>query len=218
MVPASLVWLSLSDSVDLELDSEVALSQFTVQKSEINCFLSLQRWKTNKHCWSIDCMILMISSSSSSLIICFPSFQVLSHNLCTVMNIPHDPVALEEHFKDDDEGPVSNQGYMPYLNKFILDKVGEQPRGAADEVFPCCWKLVASRDESPAASFVTVDSSHVCGFFFSLSESPVCAVTLCVENDTLSDENCWKELKRAAELVSTCSPVTVWVDGHVDVT
>lgn len=41
------------------------------------------------------------------------------------MNIPHDPVALEEHFKDDDEGPVSNQGYMPYLNKFILDKVSQ---------------------------------------------------------------------------------------------
>lgn len=38
------------------------------------------------------------------------------------MKIPHDPVALEEHFKDDDEGPVSNQGYMPYLNTFILDK------------------------------------------------------------------------------------------------
>lgn len=40
------------------------------------------------------------------------------------MNIPHDPVALEEHFKDDDKGPLSNQGYMPYLNKFVLDKVG----------------------------------------------------------------------------------------------
>lgn len=53
---------------------------------------------------------------------------MLSHNLCTVMRIPHDPVALEEHFKDDDEGPVSNQGYMPYLNRFILDKVPE--RGA----------------------------------------------------------------------------------------
>lgn len=39
------------------------------------------------------------------------------------MRIPHDPVALEEHFKDDDNGPVSNQGYMPYLTKFILDKV-----------------------------------------------------------------------------------------------
>lgn len=54
-------------------------------------------------------------------------YQVLSHNLCTVMKIPHDPVALEEHFKDDDEGPVSNQGYMPYLNRFILDKVGTRP-------------------------------------------------------------------------------------------
>lgn len=49
--------------------------------------------------------------------------QVLSHNLYTVLNIPHDPVALEEHFQDDDDGPVSNHGYMPYLNKYILDKV-----------------------------------------------------------------------------------------------
>lgn len=40
-----------------------------------------------------------------------------------MLNVPHDPVALEEHFRDDDEGPVSNQGYMPYLNKFILEKV-----------------------------------------------------------------------------------------------
>lgn len=53
----------------------------------------------------------------------YRDFQVLSHSLCTVMKIPHDPVALEEHFRDDDEGPVSNQGYMPYLNRFILDKV-----------------------------------------------------------------------------------------------
>uniref|UniRef100_A0AAQ4Q878 Switch-associated protein 70 n=1 Tax=Gasterosteus aculeatus aculeatus TaxID=481459 RepID=A0AAQ4Q878_GASAC len=49
--------------------------------------------------------------------------KVLSHSLCTVMKIPHDPVALEEHFKDDNKGPLSNQGYMPYLNKFILDKI-----------------------------------------------------------------------------------------------
>ena len=49
--------------------------------------------------------------------------QVLSHNLYTVLHIPHDPVALEEHFRDDDDGPVSSQGYMPYLNKYILDKV-----------------------------------------------------------------------------------------------
>lgn len=50
---------------------------------------------------------------------------MLSHNLCTVLCIPHDPVALEEHFRDDDDGPVSSQGYMPYLNKYILDKVTE---------------------------------------------------------------------------------------------
>lgn len=57
--------------------------------------------------------------------LCFVAFfpQVLSHNLYTVLNIPHDPVALEEHFQDDDDGPVSNHGYMPYLNKYILDKV-----------------------------------------------------------------------------------------------
>lgn len=53
--------------------------------------------------------------------------QVLSHNLYTVLCIPHDPVALEEHFRDDDDGPVSSQGYMPYLNKYILDKVSRVP-------------------------------------------------------------------------------------------
>lgn len=52
---------------------------------------------------------------------------MLSHNLYTVLRIPHDPVALEEHFRDDDDGPVSSQGYMPYLNKYILDKVGNTP-------------------------------------------------------------------------------------------
>lgn len=57
--------------------------------------------------------------------------EVLSHNLYTVLNIPHDPVALEEHFQDDDDGPVSNHGYMPYLNKYILDKV-ESPVGVAN--------------------------------------------------------------------------------------
>ncbi|XP_038636664.1 differentially expressed in FDCP 6 homolog [Scyliorhinus canicula] len=50
--------------------------------------------------------------------------KVLSHNLYTVLNIPHDPSALEDHFRDDNDGPVSSHGYMPYLNKYILDKVG----------------------------------------------------------------------------------------------
>ncbi|XP_062869043.1 switch-associated protein 70 isoform X2 [Trichomycterus rosablanca] len=49
--------------------------------------------------------------------------KVLSHNLCTVLNIPQKNSDLEEHFSDDDKGPVSSQGYMPYLNTFILDKI-----------------------------------------------------------------------------------------------
>ncbi|XP_068541404.1 switch-associated protein 70 isoform X2 [Anas acuta] len=72
--------------------------------------------------------------------------KVLSHNLCTVLNVPHDPVALEEHFRDDDEGPVSNQGYMPYLNKFILEKV----QGNFDKVEfnRMCWTLCAKKNLS----------------------------------------------------------------------
>ncbi|XP_070759833.1 switch-associated protein 70-like isoform X1 [Enoplosus armatus] len=65
--------------------------------------------------------------------------KVLSHSLCTVMKVPHDPVALEEHFKDDDKGPLSNQGYMPYLNRFILDKVQED--FDVLEFNKMCWTL-----------------------------------------------------------------------------
>ncbi|MCI4379154.1 hypothetical protein PGIGA_G00224640 [Pangasianodon gigas] len=70
--------------------------------------------------------------------------KVLSHSLCTVMKIPHDPVALEEHFRDDDEGPVSNQGYMPYLNKFILDKV--QDNFDRVDFNRMCWTLCARKN------------------------------------------------------------------------
>ncbi|KAM6928830.1 differentially expressed in FDCP 6 homolog isoform 2-T2 [Lycodopsis pacificus] len=71
--------------------------------------------------------------------------KVLSHNLCTVLSIPHDPVALEEHFRDDDDGPVSSQGYMPYLNKYILDKVieGSFIKENVDEL---CWTLTAKKN------------------------------------------------------------------------
>ncbi|XP_035014859.1 differentially expressed in FDCP 6 homolog isoform X2 [Hippoglossus stenolepis] len=71
--------------------------------------------------------------------------KVLSHNLCTVLSIPHDPVALEEHFRDDDDGPVSSQGYMPYLNKYILDKVveGSFIKESVDEL---CWTLTAKKN------------------------------------------------------------------------
>ncbi|KTG35277.1 hypothetical protein cypCar_00003342 [Cyprinus carpio] len=70
--------------------------------------------------------------------------KVLSHNLCTVMKIPHDPVSLEEHFRDDDEGPVSNQGYMPYLNRFILDKV--QDNFDRIDFNRMCWTLCARKN------------------------------------------------------------------------
>ncbi|CAG5927471.1 unnamed protein product [Menidia menidia] len=71
--------------------------------------------------------------------------KVLSHNLYTVLNIPHDPVALEQHFQDDDDGPVSNHGYMPYLNKYILDKVKE---GMFDkEKFDdLCWMMTTAKN------------------------------------------------------------------------
>ncbi|KAM9344291.1 differentially expressed in FDCP 6 homolog [Pholidichthys leucotaenia] len=74
--------------------------------------------------------------------------KVLSHNLCTVLSIPHDPVALEEHFRDDDDGPVSSQGYMPYLNKYILDKVvdGSFDKENVDEL---CWTLTAKKNYQP---------------------------------------------------------------------
>uniref|UniRef100_A0A8C6UG59 DEF6 guanine nucleotide exchange factor c n=1 Tax=Neogobius melanostomus TaxID=47308 RepID=A0A8C6UG59_9GOBI len=71
--------------------------------------------------------------------------KVLSHNLYTVLNIPHDPVTLEQHFQDDDDGPVSNHGYMPYLNKYILDKVKE---GTFDkEKFDdLCWMMTMKKN------------------------------------------------------------------------
>ncbi|KAK2859048.1 hypothetical protein Q5P01_003668 [Channa striata] len=71
--------------------------------------------------------------------------KVLSHNLYTVLKIPHDPVALEEHFQDDDDGPVSNHGYMPYLNKYILAKVKE---GTFDkEKFDdLCWMMTMKKN------------------------------------------------------------------------
>ncbi|KFO23150.1 Differentially expressed in FDCP 6 like protein [Fukomys damarensis] len=71
--------------------------------------------------------------------------KVLSHNLYTVLHIPHDPVALEEHFRDDDDGPVSSQGYMPYLNKYILDKV-EEGAFVKENFDELCWTLTAKKN------------------------------------------------------------------------
>lgn len=65
------------------------------------------------------------------------------------MNVPHDPVALEEHFKDDDEGPVSNQGYMPYLNRFILDKVVQTSGVLSKRCLKPCFLMTRPPRVSP---------------------------------------------------------------------
>ncbi|KAK2892715.1 hypothetical protein QQF64_035484 [Cirrhinus molitorella] len=75
--------------------------------------------------------------------------KVLSHNLYTALNIPHDPVALEEHFKDNNNGPVSNQGYMPYLNKYILAKATEGTFNK--EIFDeLCWTMTSKKNCKPS--------------------------------------------------------------------
>lgn len=104
--------------------------------------------------------------------------KVLSHNLCTVMKIPHDPVALEEHFKDDDEGPVSNQGYMPYLNKFILDKV----TGNFDlhDFNKMCWTLSNRKNLDQSQLLISTDDAFKiwCVFnFLSEDRYPLTVVT-----------------------------------------
>ncbi|XP_060932377.1 switch-associated protein 70b [Limanda limanda] len=83
--------------------------------------------------------------------------KVLSHNLCTVMRIPHDPVALEEHFKDDDEGPVSTQGYMPYLNKFILDKVTDN--FDRQDFNKMCWTLCSRKKLQQSLLLISNDDA-----------------------------------------------------------
>ncbi|KAI4897757.1 hypothetical protein NFI96_033924 [Prochilodus magdalenae] len=77
--------------------------------------------------------------------------KVLSHNLYTALNIPHEPRALEEHFQDNDNGPVSSNGYMPYLNQYILAKATEGTfnKETFDEL---CWMLTAKKNLKPTVS------------------------------------------------------------------
>ncbi|XP_026867531.2 switch-associated protein 70 [Electrophorus electricus] len=70
--------------------------------------------------------------------------KVLSQNLCTVLRIPYKTSDLEKHFRDDDEGPVSTQGYMPYLNTFILDKA--QENWDFMELNKMCWTVCARKN------------------------------------------------------------------------
>ncbi|XP_059373299.1 switch-associated protein 70-like [Carassius carassius] len=95
--------------------------------------------------------------------------KVLSHNLCTILRIPHNTSALEEHFKDDDEGPVSTQGYMPFLNMCILDKI--QANFDFNELNKMCWTLSAPKHISCKHLLISgVDGFKVWCIFNYLSE------------------------------------------------
>ncbi|KAM4797095.1 differentially expressed in FDCP 6 homolog [Rhinophrynus dorsalis] len=96
--------------------------------------------------------------------------KVLSHNLYTVLCIPHDPVALEDHFRDDDDGPVSSQGYMPYLNQYILDKVVEGSF-VKESFHELCWTLTAKKNYRPTgAALPNMDAFRLWCLFNYLSE------------------------------------------------
>ncbi|KAM8977262.1 differentially expressed in FDCP 6 homolog [Pelodytes ibericus] len=96
--------------------------------------------------------------------------KVLSHNLYTVLCIPHDPVALEDHFRDDDDGPVSSQGYMPYLNQYILDKVIDGSF-VKEHFHELCWTLTAKKNYRPKGAVLpNKDAFHLWCLFNYLSE------------------------------------------------
>ncbi|KAM9461650.1 switch-associated protein 70 [Clarias gariepinus] len=104
--------------------------------------------------------------------------KVLSHNLYTVLQIPHQNSELEEHFKDDDQGPVSTQGYMPYLNTFILDRI----QGKFDflELNKMCWTLCARKNINSTCLLISdEDAFKVWCIFNFLSEDhyPLVIVT-----------------------------------------
>ncbi|KAG7283848.1 hypothetical protein CRUP_034035 [Coryphaenoides rupestris] len=119
--------------------------------------------------------------------------KVLSHNLCTVLSIPHDPVALEEHFRDDDDGPVSSQGYMPYLTKYILDKV-EEGSFNKENVDELCWTLTAKKNYRPDRSSATVlpekDAFQLWCLFNFLSEDKYPLVMVADEVEYLLKKIC----------------------------
>uniref|UniRef100_A0A2K6TGJ5 SWAP70 N-terminal EF-hand domain-containing protein n=1 Tax=Saimiri boliviensis boliviensis TaxID=39432 RepID=A0A2K6TGJ5_SAIBB len=79
-------------------------------------FRDLQNWKDEllKAIWPAFAALDHDHSGEASK----SQLKILSHNLCTVLKVPHEPVALEEHFRDDDdEGPVSNQGYISFWKR-----------------------------------------------------------------------------------------------------
>ncbi|XP_031702699.1 switch-associated protein 70 [Anarrhichthys ocellatus] len=144
--------------------------------------------------------------------------KVLSHSLCTVMKIPHDPVALEEHFKDDNKGPLSNQGYMPYLNRFILDKVQEEFNVL--EFNKMCWTLCYNKNICTKRLLVSDDDAFKvwCIFnFLSEDNYPLIIVTeeieYCLRKLMEAMGSGWSEEKFAdykLQLNAKKNCLTVW--------
>ncbi|CAF99640.1 unnamed protein product, partial [Tetraodon nigroviridis] len=142
--------------------------------------------------------------------------KVLSHNLCTVMKIPHDPVALEEHFADNNEGPLSSQGYMPYLNRFILDKVKEE--FDILEFNKMCWTLCCKKNISVKHLPISEDDAFKvwCIFNFLAEDNyPLVIVVQEIEYllrklmEASGGEGCgWSEEKLRLSLKT--SSLTVW--------
>ncbi|OXB59900.1 hypothetical protein ASZ78_007231 [Callipepla squamata] len=163
------IWHAFT-ALDLDRSGKVSKSQLKsawkkgVEMSEVVLFCGLEMEQTLRENWDL----LVVVMFSGDVFYAFLA-KVLSHNLCTVLNVPHDPVALEEHFRDDDEGPVSNQGYMPYLNKFILEKV----QGNFDKVEfnRMCWTLCAKKNLSKSPLLISdEDAFKVWVIFNFLSE------------------------------------------------
>ncbi|XP_037551548.1 switch-associated protein 70-like [Nematolebias whitei] len=143
--------------------------------------------------------------------------KVLSYNLCTVMRIPHDPGTFEEHFKNDNEGPLSNEGYMPYLNRYILDKVRED--FDVMEFSRMCWTLCYKKNVHSQRLIISDnDAFKVWCLFNFLSEDKYPLVIVIEEVEyllrRLSEATgiCWSEEKFSDYKLhqNTRSCLTVW--------
>ncbi|KAK7913327.1 hypothetical protein WMY93_013538 [Mugilogobius chulae] len=93
--------------------------------------------------------------------------KVLSVNLCGVMKIPFDPCDLEKHFTDEETGPLSNQGYMPYLSNYILIKVQEENLDIL-ELFKFCWTLCYKKNLSIRDLHISHDDAFKIWCIFNL--------------------------------------------------
>nr|XP_055069411.1 switch-associated protein 70 isoform X2 [Misgurnus anguillicaudatus] len=138
---------------------------FNKRPEVFTAFIMLSREEILKPIWHAFTALDMDHNGKVSK----SQLKVLSHNLCTVLNIPHNSSALEEHFKDNDEGPVSTQGYMPYLNTFILSKI--QPNFNFPDLNKMCWTLCAPKHISGKHLLISgVDAFKIWCIFNFLSE------------------------------------------------